>query len=128
MFFKLWLLQLQNQLERVLSSTSQGERKPGICLLLFNLYAGRRVYTQWSVSNTFHDGVGPQMAAAVQNKLSTPLQVTSCSQSNTLDCHEAGARLSQDDTQSVLLLSVVFSTMIPDKSLGQSEVTQFYYL
>lgn len=103
-------------------------KEKGRCLLLFNLYAGRRVYTQWSVSNTLHDGVGPQMAAAVQNKLSAPLQVTSCSQSNTFTVTEAGARLSQADIPRVLWLSVVFSTLIPDKLLNQSEVTQFYYL
>lgn len=53
--------------------------------LQFNLYIG--IYTQWGLSNTFHNGVGPQMAAAVQDKLSAPLQVTSCSRSDPLDHH-----------------------------------------
>lgn len=55
-FFKLWLLQLQSQLGRVLSSTSQAERKT-VQFLPFNLYTGRLIYTQWSVFNTFHNGV-----------------------------------------------------------------------
>lgn len=55
--------------------------------LQFNLYAGIRIYTQRDISNMFHVGVGPQRATAVQNKLAAPLQVTSCSQSETLDYH-----------------------------------------